>query len=338
MTGVPGPLALSDGERPLAEWTRHALAEVEELLAATLRAPGDPFLTTVATHLLAAGGKRLRPRIALLAARFGDPDRPEVPRAAAAVELIHVASLYHDDVMDEAATRRGVPSVNARWGNRVAILAGDYLVARAAELVAPLGPAAAQEQARMMTRLVTGQLRETVGAGRDADPERYYMRVIADKTAALFALAARLGAQAAGAGPEAREALGAFGEAYGVAYQLCDDVLDIAGPDGRAGKPAGADLRQGVATLPVLRALRGRGRTPARLRGLLARGPVTDPGRLAAATRLLRRSPGLAEARAEVARHAGRARHALDALPGSPARAELIAMCAHLAARASGTG
>ncbi|GII89180.1 geranylgeranyl pyrophosphate synthase [Sphaerisporangium siamense] len=335
MTGVPGPRATAPGERPLAEWTRHALAEVEDLLSATLRAPGDPFLTTVATHLLAAGGKRLRPTIALLAARFGDPGRPEVVRAAAAVELVHVASLYHDDVMDEAATRRGVPSVNARWGNRVAILAGDYLVARAAELVAPLGPAAVEEQARMMTRLVTGQLRETVGPGRDADPERYYMRVIADKTAALFALAARLGAHAAGAGPETREALGAFGEAYGVAYQLCDDVLDIAGPDAHAGKPAGADLRQGVATLPVLRALRGRGRTPARLRGLL-RGPVTDPGRLAAATRLLRRSPGLAQARAEVARHAGRARHALDALPGSPARTELIAMCAHLAARASG--
>ncbi|RCG24050.1 polyprenyl synthetase family protein [Sphaerisporangium album] len=348
-------------------WTRRALAEVEDLLASSLRSPGDPFLTSVATHLLGAGGKRLRPRIALLAATFGDPGRPGVIRAAAAVELAHVASLYHDDVMDEAATRRGVPSVNARWGNRVAILAGDYLVAKSAELAAPLGPAAAEEQARMLTRLVAGQIREAAGVAtgrhqhartraavpgpgstvrcgdrggrrdvRNGDPERYYMRVIADKTAALFALAARLGAHAAGARPELRDALGEFAEAYGIAFQLCDDVLDLAEPSARAGKPAGADLRQGVPTLPMLRALRGRGRGPARLRRLVARGPITDANRLAAVTRLLRDSPGLAQARAEVERYADRARRALGALPDSPARAALDGMCGELVSRASG--
>ncbi|MFC4585309.1 polyprenyl synthetase family protein [Sphaerisporangium corydalis] len=324
----------------LAAWTRRSLDAVEDLLRTTLDTPGDPFLTTVATHLLAAGGKRVRPTLVLLAARFGDPDRPEVVRAAAAVELMHVASLYHDDVMDEAATRRGVPSINAKWGNRVAILAGDYLVARAAELAAPLGAAAAEEQARMLTRLVTGQLRETVGAGPDADPERYYMSVIADKTAALFTLATRLGAHAAGAPAGHLEALGAYGEALGIAFQLADDVLDVTQPTARAGKPANADLRQGVATLPVLRALRVRGRgqgrlrnRPARLRRMLAGGPITDAGDLATVTRLLQRSPGLAEARTEVERYADRARRALLPLPASPARDALADMCDQLISR-----
>ncbi|MFC4536165.1 polyprenyl synthetase family protein [Sphaerisporangium dianthi] len=250
----------------LAAWTRRSLAGVDELLRSTLHNPRDPFLTTVATHLLDAGGKRLRPTIALLAGRFGDPGHPHVPRAAAAVELMHVASLYHDDVMDEAPIRRGVPSVNARWGNRVAILAGDYLVAKAGELAAPLGAAALETQARMLTRLVTGQLHETAGAGRRDDPERYYMGVIADKTAALFALAAGLGARASGAPDEAVDALEAYGEALGIAFQLSDDLLDLSEPTARAGKPSNADLRQGVATLPLLRALaprraRGPGRT-----------------------------------------------------------------------------
>ncbi|GAA3800775.1 polyprenyl synthetase family protein [Sphaerisporangium flaviroseum] len=318
----------------LAAWMHRSLAGVEALLRTTVHHPGDPFLSTVATHLLAAGGKRIRPALVLLAARFGDPDRPTVLRAAAAVELMHVASLYHDDVMDEAATRRGVPSVNARWSNRVAILAGDYLVAKAAELAAPLGAEAVEEQARMLTRLVTGQLRETVGAGRHADPERYYMGVIADKTAALFTLAARLGAHASGASAEATDALGAYGEALGIAFQLADDVLDLTEPSLRAGKPANADLRQGVATLPLLRAVRGRGRGSARLRKLLASGPIRDADKLATAARLLRRSPGLAETRAEVERYASRAGQALLRLPASPARETLTTMCDHIVSRA----
>ncbi|MET8141239.1 polyprenyl synthetase family protein [Sphaerisporangium sp. NPDC005288] len=255
----------------LAAWTRRSLAGVDELLRSTLRNPRDPFLTTVATHLLNAGGKRLRPTVVLLAARFGDPAHPHVVRAAAAVELMHVASLYHDDVMDEAPVRRGAPSVNARWGNRVAILAGDYLVAKAGELAAPLGAAALEAQARMLTRLVTGQLRETVGAGRGDDPERYYMSVIADKTAALFALAAGLGARASGATDQAAGALEAYGEALGIAFQLSDDLLDLSEPTARAGKPSNADLRQGVATLPLLRALASR-RSRGRDRALETRG------------------------------------------------------------------
>ncbi|GII80299.1 geranylgeranyl pyrophosphate synthase [Sphaerisporangium rufum] len=315
----------------LAGWLRAALAEVEDLLQDTVDDPRDPLSGMVAGHLLRAGGKRRRPALALLAARFGEFDRPAVRNAAAAVELLHVASLYHDDVMDEAATRRGVPSANARWGNRVAVLAGDLLVARAAELAAPLGAGALHEQTRMVTRLVSGQLREAFGPG-DADPERFYLGVIADKTAALFALAAGLGARAAGVAEPAREALTAFGESYGIAFQLADDLLDAAAPAADTGKPAYADLRQGVATLPVLRATRRRGRGPARLRRLVAGGPITDPGRLATAARLLRRSPALAETRQEVIRHTARATGALDALPPGPARDALHAMCADLAA------
>ncbi|GAA1021858.1 geranylgeranyl pyrophosphate synthase [Acrocarpospora pleiomorpha] len=332
----------------LADWTRRSLAAVDDLLRATLHSPGDPFLTTVATHLLAAGGKRVRPAIVLLAARFGDPgyDRPAVVRAAAAVELMHVASLYHDDVMDEATTRRGVPSVNVRWGNRVAILAGDYLVAKAAELAAPLGTGAVEEQARMLTRLVTGQLRETVGAGPRSDPERYYLSVIADKTAALFALAARLGARASGAPDDVTTALGTYGEALGIAFQLSDDVLDVTRTSGQTGKPAGADLRQGVATLPVLRALRRRkpirkdltrtGKDSALLRKMLASGPITDAGELATAARLLSRSPGVAQTRTEAERYANQAnqaKQALRSLPASVARDALDGLCDHIVSR-----
>ncbi|WP_248963424.1 polyprenyl synthetase family protein [Sphaerisporangium perillae] len=386
------PTMWSISDDTLAAWTRRSLADVDDLLRSTLHSPGDPFLTTVATHLLAAGGKRLRPALVLLAARFGDHDHPHVVRAAAAVELMHVASLYHDDVMDEAPTRRGVPSVNARWSNRVAILAGDYLVARASELAAPLGADAVEEQARMLTRLVTGQLRETVEAGRHPDPERYYMSVIADKTAALFTLATRLGARASGAPAGTATALGAYGEALGIAFQLSDDLLDLAEPTARTGKPANADLREGVATLPVLRAIRprirgfgadrtrgqdtdrtrgldtdrprgqdatqirglsvsrirgwsagrirgrnraGGGRDSARLRRMLAAGPITDARELATVARLVRRSPGFAQTRAEVERYACQAQQALLALPAGPARDALHALCDDVVSRAA---
>ncbi|MDH2427131.1 polyprenyl synthetase family protein [Sphaerisporangium sp. TRM90804] len=405
----------------LAAWMDDSLTAVDTLLRSTLDSPDDPFLTDVATHLLNAGGKRLRPALALLASRSGHPGRPGVIRAAAAVELMHVASLYHDDVMDEAPTRRGVASVNTLWGNRVAILAGDYLVAKAAQLVAPLGTAATDEQARMLARLVAGQLHETEGADRGSDHERHYMTVIADKTAALFTLSTRLGAHASGAPPEAIEALGAYGESLGVAFQLSDDILDLsnggpsprkgraadrsggaAGPsrraaeaDGRngdtagtggqsggaagtggrsgstaqaggqsgdvtgaggrsggaagssrrvgrlaspAGKPPNADLRQGLATLPVLRATRGRDRMSARLRRMLSSRPLTGEDDLATAARLLRRSPGYAESVAEVRRHAGRAAEAVRALPASPARDALLSVCDHVVARVDPQG
>ncbi|MFB9238040.1 polyprenyl synthetase family protein [Plantactinospora siamensis] len=319
-------------DEALRDWLSGALTRVDGTIRGSLLAPDDPFLTEVATHLTAAGGKRLRPALALLAAQFGDRDAGNVVAAAAAVELIHVASLYHDDVMDSADVRRGVPSVNARWGNRMAVLAGDYLLARGAELCVPLGSEALREQARLLTRLVRGQLRETVGARAGSDAERYYLGVIADKTAALFALALRLGARAAGAPAGAVEALGRYGEALGLAFQLTDDLLDLTVPVQVSGKPAGADLRGGVATLPMLRAARGPGRSAVRLRRLLSAGPLGAPGRRAAA-RLIRRSPALAETGVEVDRYVDRARAELVALPAGPARDALADLAAALGAR-----
>ena len=308
------------------------LARCEGLLHTSVQCPGNPFLTAVADHLFMAGGKRLRPMLALLAARFGDPGRPDVIRAAAVVELLHVASLYHDDVMDQATLRRGVPSVNAGWGNRVAVLAGDYLVARAAELAVPLGHAAVMAQSEALRRLVQGQLNETVGAA-GTDPGEHYLRVVADKTAALFVLAVRLGAHAAGV-PDGRiEALAAYAEAVGIGFQLCDDVLDITAPSDRSGKPAGADVRAGLRTLPVLRALRG-GRGSRRLRWALAAGAVGEGIAGRRTMTLLRRSPGLADARAEVARYAANAQAALQALPESAARQALDEFSAAMVRRA----
>lgn len=308
------------------------LASCEALLRSTVRCPENPFLTAVADHLFTAGGKRLRPMLALLAARFGDPGQPGVIRAAAVVELLHVASLYHDDVMDQATLRRGVPSINARWGNSVAILAGDYLVARAAELAVPLGRAAVVAQSEALRRLVQGQVSETVGAA-GADPEEHYLRVVADKTGSLFVLSVRLGAHAAGVPVGRIEALEAYAEALGIAFQLSDDVLDIAAPSDRSGKPAGADLRAGLRTLPILRALRG-GRGSRRLRWVLAAGAIGDGIARRRAMTLLRRSSGLADARAEVARYAATAQAALLALPESPARQALDELSAAVVRRA----
>jgi heptaprenyl diphosphate synthase len=300
-------------------WTPavEGLDRVEALLRDAARCPGDPFLTEVAGHLIGAGGKRLRPALALLAAGFGPrPTSHLVYRAAAAVELVHVASLYHDDVMDEAATRRGVASVNARWTNRIAILGGDYLVARAAELCAPMGADAITEQATVLSTLVRGQLRECVGVKPGTDPERFYLGVVADKTAALFVLATTLGARASGASDEVVATLRAYGRNLGIAFQLGDDVRDVALP----GSASGTDLRQGVRTLPVLRAMRRRGR----LRRLLN---DTRPAKRQSALTLLRRSPALDDARTEVLRYADRARDALAPLPEVPAREALAGVC-----------
>ncbi|MFC7547367.1 polyprenyl synthetase family protein [Plantactinospora sp. GCM10030261] len=319
-------------DEALTDWLSGALAEVELTARSAVHAPDDPLLTAIANHLTVAGGKRLRPVLALLAAQFGDRDSTQVIRAAAAVELVHTASLYHDDVIDEATVRRGVASVNARWSNRVAILAGDYLIAKAAELCVPMGSTALDDQSRILTRLVTGQLREILGPRPQDDPEVYYLNVIADKTAALFALAVRLGARAAGAPAELTDPLGGYGEALGMAFQLTDDVLDVTASVERSGKSAGADLRQGVATLPLLRVSRGGGRTAVRLRRLLAAETLGAPGRRAAA-RLLRHSGAIAESVAEVERYVDKARSALTALPTGPGRTALDDMCDLVLAR-----
>src|SRR5918998_4836723 len=202
------------------------LGRVEEALRTAVGSE-HPFAREAAGHLVAAGGKRFRPLLALLAAELGDPHAQGVTEAAVVCELTHLATLYHDDVMDEAVVRRGAPSANSRWSNSIAILTGDLLFARASDILADLGPEAVRIQARTFERLVTGQIRETVGAGPDEDPVDHYLAVLADKTGSLVATSARFGASFAGVASDLVAALTAFGEEVGVAFQISDDLLDI---------------------------------------------------------------------------------------------------------------
>jgi heptaprenyl diphosphate synthase len=273
-----------------------------------------------------AGGKRFRPMLVLVAAEFGDPAAPGVVPAAVGVELTHLASLYHDDVMDEADLRRGAKSANARWDNSVAILTGDYLFGQASEVVADLGPEAVRIQARTFMRLVEGQIRETVGARDGEDPLQHYLHVVADKTGSLIATSARYGALMSGAGKRVEVLLTEFGERIGTAFQLSDDVIDVASETGQSGKTPGTDLREGVPTLPVLLARAAGDPADARLLELLA-GDLTDDARHAEALALLREHPAMDEARAEVSRSADEARKLLEELPDTPARTALAGLC-----------
>ncbi|MGY1857779.1 polyprenyl synthetase family protein [Modestobacter sp. SYSU DS0290] len=309
------------------------LVQVEDALT-TAVASENAFVNEAASHLMAAGGKRFRPMLALLAAQLGDPDAAGVVESAVVCELTHLATLYHDDVMDEASVRRGAPSANSRWGNSVAILTGDFLFARASDLLADLGPEAVRVQAKTFERLVTGQLRETVGAQPGEDPVAHYLAVLADKTGSLVATSARFGASFAGADAELVAALTAFGEEVGVAFQLSDDLLDIVSTDGSSGKSPGTDLREGVATLPVLFALAGDDPAEARLRELVS-GPVVDDAAHAEALDLLRGSASLARATAVTEEYADRARARLAAVPDGPVREALSALCTYVVTRTS---
>ncbi|HET9971433.1 MAG TPA: polyprenyl synthetase family protein, partial [Streptosporangiaceae bacterium] len=277
---------------------RDGLAKVEESLAATAH-PDDELLTEASRHLIVAGGKRFRALLVLLAAQFGDPADPRVIEAAVAIELTHLATLFHDDVMDEAEVRRGHPSANSRWDNSVAILTGDFLFAQASRILARLGPEAVRIQAETFSRLVTGQTAETVGPRDGQDPLDHYMHVITEKTGSLIATSGQFGALFSGAPAGIADQIAAACEHLGVAWQLSDDVIDIASDTAQSGKTPGTDLRQGVRTLPVLYALRsltqpGPGQpapalpaspspTDVRLRWLLEDADLTDEALLAEA-------------------------------------------------------
>jgi heptaprenyl diphosphate synthase len=283
---------------------------------------------------MSAGGKRFRPMLALLAAQLGDPAAAEVIRAAVVCELTHLATLYHDDVMDEAVVRRGAPSANSRWTNSIAILTGDLLFARASDLLADLGPDAVRIQAQTFERLVTGQIKETVGAQPGDDPIAHYLGVLADKTGSLVATSVRFGASFAGVEESLVEALTAFGEEVGVAFQISDDLLDIVSQGGASGKSPGTDLREGIATLPVLFALAGDDPAEARLRQLVA-APISDDGDHAEALDLLRSSRSLARANEVLAQYADRARARLELVPAGDVRDALSALCDYVVTRTS---
>jgi heptaprenyl diphosphate synthase len=285
----------------------------------------DPFLTEVASHLVSAGGKRLRPALAVAAAGVlsSDAVTDDVVQGGVSVELVHLGSLYHDDVMDEATIRRGVESVNARWGNLVAIVAGDFLLARASELAAALGTEVAALLAATIGRLCEGQVAELRTAYDVGRSEEAYLVSIAGKTAALMAASSRIGALAAGASRPEVEALTAFGQSFGMVFQMVDDVLDVIGTAEELGKPAGHDLVEGVYTLPTIRAL-ALPEVGDELRSLLGR-PLDEPARDKA--RSIIRSSGAVEATLGAARRW--ADKAADAAGGLGTSGEAIAALGH---------
>lgn len=241
-----------NAEDSLAQRLSRRLDIVEGHLHDEVRV-GDTRLDKATSHLVEAGGKRLRPALVLLTAELGPhPEAPDVIDSAVAVELTHLASLYHDDVMDDAPVRRGVPSAQHVFGNSVAILSGDVLFARASRIVAGLGPRAVALHATTFERLCTGQLNETLGVPAGIAPKDHYVQVLADKTGSLIAASARYGVVSSGASEELAEVLAQFGEKVGVAFQLADDVIDIMSDGATTGKTPGTDLREGVDTMPTL--------------------------------------------------------------------------------------
>ena len=325
---LPSPASPSVSPE-LAERLQRGLTSVDALLRSVVDHE-DPFIAHASAHLAEAGGKRFRPMLTLLAAELGSGINDEVVAAATGVELTHLASLYHDDVMDEADLRRGVSSANAAYGNSSAILIGDLLFGKASELVAGLGPEAVRIQAQTFVRLCSGQIRDDRPAPAGVDPIDYYLGVLADKTGVLIATAARYGAMFSGCSPEAVDIMRRYGERLGVAFQLADDLLDISSGSGESGKRPGTDLREGVATLPVLLARQSVDPSDDRLKVLLD-SDLHDDALHAEALALLQAHPAMGEARDrtnDVAREAQEllAPLAIGLAPGSPAMESITAL------------
>jgi heptaprenyl diphosphate synthase len=318
------PLELPDS--PLGTDVNKGLALVEDALQ-EVAGTEDALLTDASRHLINAGGKRFRATLVLLAAQFGNPHDPRVIPGAVAIELTHLATLYHDDVMDEAVVRRGSESANSRWSNTVAILTGDFLFARASQILADLGADAIRIQAETFVRLVTGQVAETVGPAPGQDPLDHYMSVVTNKTGSLMATAGRFGAMLSDASDEVMARIVPACEALGIAFQLSDDIIDVASDSEQLGKTPGTDLREGIQSLPVLHALREPGPGGSRLIELLRSADLTDSRLHAEALALLRAHPAMDASRADMRRWAEAARRDIIGLPDVSARAAFEALC-----------
>ncbi|MCU0298725.1 MAG: polyprenyl synthetase family protein [Candidatus Nanopelagicales bacterium] len=314
----------------LRDGLQSRLQRVESRLTEAVKSD-YPFVTQTSAHLVEAGGKRFRPLMTLLCAAFGDPEAEEVYDAATVVELTHLATLYHDDVMDEAPMRRGRPSANSRWDNSVAILTGDFLFSRASDILADLGPEAVRIQARTFERLVTGQIRETVGPAHGEDPVAHHLQVLADKTGSLIATSAQFGAMFAGCDQAVVDTLTRYGERIGVAFQLADDLVDLTSDPVDSGKTPGTDLREGVPTLAGLIVLRGGAAHDAHLADLLTR-PLDD-AEVAEALPLLRAHDAVAQARIVARQWADDARDCLLTLPEGAPRDALASVCDYVVDR-----
>jgi len=317
--GIPGLAPELEAE------LKESMAKVESLLLSHIQ--GDyPLVEETSRHLVAAGGKRLRPLLTLLASHYGDKNKFGIVESAVVCELTHVATLYHDDVMDEAKLRRGVESANSRWGNTVAILTGDYLFAKVSALLADIGPEAVRLQASTFERLVIGQIMETQGPQNGEDPLEHYLQVVADKTGSLIAASARFGAMVSGAPTDIKETLTIFGEKVGIAFQLADDVIDIASESHQSGKTPGTDLREGVPTLVTLNVMKS---TRSQDRDLikLLKAPIKDEKVVAQVLTTLRGHSALDESRSQLQSIARDARAALGPLPVNDVTGALFSLC-----------
>jgi heptaprenyl diphosphate synthase len=301
------------------------LARIDERLLAAVTTD-DPHLTEMTSHLIRAGGKRLRPLLGVLSAATGAEVTLDVIDGGVAVELVQVGSLYHDDVIDEADSRRGVESVNVRWNNLTAILAGDFLLAKASEIAASLGTEVAGLLARTIGRLCEGEILELRHAYSTARSEEAYFAAIEGKTASLYATACRIGGIVGELPRDDIDALTDYGLSFGVAFQLVDDVLDLVSTEEELGKPTAHDLTEGVYTLPVLRALQSDVADElAPLLGSPIEGEARDRARS-----LVLQSGGIEATIAEAETHARRAQQALAPLADSPAKAALRDGVEHL--------
>jgi len=317
--GIPGLAPALEAE--LTE----GMAKVESLLLSHIQ--GDyPLVEETSRHLVAAGGKRLRPLLTILASHYGDKNRFGIIESAVVCELTHVATLYHDDVMDEAKLRRGVESANSRWGNTVAILTGDYLFAKVSALLADIGPEAVRLQASTFERLVIGQIMETQGPQNGEDPLAHYLQVVADKTGSLIAASARFGAMVSGAPTDIKETLTVFGEKIGIAFQLADDVIDIASESHQSGKTPGTDLREGVPTLVTLNVMKSTRPEDRELIELL-KAPIKDEVVVGQVLQTLRTHAALQESRDQLQQIARDARTALGPLPVNDVTGALFSLC-----------
>ena len=317
-------LGIANLDKDLERELIAGLDKVEALLSSHIQ--GDyPLLIETSRHLVEAGGKRFRPLITLLASHFGKGQSDQVIAAAVVCELTHVATLYHDDVMDEAKLRRGVTSANSRWGNTVAILTGDYLFSKASDLLADLGPEAVRLQAKTFERLVIGQIQETQGAKTGVEALNHYLQVVSDKTGSLIATSARFGAMLSGADREIVETLTKFGEKIGIAFQLADDVIDISSDASQSGKLPGTDLREGIPTLVTLQIISSKLEEDEELRHLL-QSPIPEE-KIAEVLIKLRQHSALKDAKSYLHNLSLEAKQLLEPLPAIPARSALEGLC-----------
>jgi heptaprenyl diphosphate synthase len=308
------------------------MARVEELMRSHIK--GDyPLVIETSRHLVEAGGKRLRPLLTLLAAQFGDPSNYDIIKAAVCCELTHLATLYHDDVMDDAVLRRGVISANKKWDNAVAILTGDYLFSKVSDMLADIGPEAVKLQAKTFERLVIGQIKETQGKSEGLTQIEHYMKVVADKTGSLIATSARFGALLSGANAQTVDSLTKFGEKIGVAFQVADDLLDISSDETASGKTPGTDLKEGVPTLVTLYVIAANNPADKDLIAKL-KGPISEND-LSGVINQLRSHKALTDVKDYLAKVAKEANDLLVDLPEGSAKEALKSLTFALVNRSS---